>query len=620
MCGIAGFTGPRDDNLLRKMSDLISHRGPDGQGYYSDFEGVNLAHRRLSIVDIHDGYQPMWNEDNSVGIVFNGEIYNHQELRVELIDKGHQFKTDHSDTEVLIHGYEEWGENLLIKLNGMFAFCILDKNKKELFFARDRFGKKPLYYYYQQGRDFVFASELKALLAHPGVPQEKNILSIQKYYGYGFIPAPLSLYKNIYKLPGGSFMRLNLNTFKLKISQYWEFKIDTDFQLLKRGENDLADELRFLLTQAVKRRMIADVPIGIFLSGGLDSSSILACARKNTSSQDIRTYSIGFHEKSFDESYTAKKIANLFKSTHSEKILNVEDVMGQADYVLSKLDEPIGDSSILPTFILSKFAAESIKVALGGDGGDELFAGYAPFKALNFSSIYSKLMPKGANNLIMAAINRLPPSENYFSLDFKIKKTFSALSYPPSLWNPLWLSSLSVDEISEITEQKVELEDLYSEASNSWNDSNSTNFFDKTIEFYSRFYLQDNILTKVDRASMMNGLEVRAPFLDNDVVSFAQKLPLEFKYRFRNSKYLLKKAMQNILPDEILKKSKRGFALPMTKWLKTWEPSDNKASRLGKDFFNKKLLEHKKGKKDNRLFLWSWIALNAHLNLHHEIR
>jgi asparagine synthase (glutamine-hydrolysing) len=620
MCGIAGFTGPRDDNLLRKMSDLISHRGPDGQGCYSDFKGVNLAHRRLSIVDIYDGYQPMWNEDNSVGIVFNGEIYNHQELRVQLIDKGHQFKTDHSDTEVLIHGYEEWGENLLIKLNGMFSFCILDKNKKELFFARDRFGKKPLYYYYQQGRNFVFASELKAVLAHPGVPQEINTLSIQKYYGYGFIPTPLSLYKNIYKLPGGSFMKLNLNTFKLQISQYWEFKIDTDFQLLKRSENDLADELRFLLTQAVERRMIADVPVGIFLSGGLDSSSILACARKSTSSSDIRTYSIGFHEKSFDESYTAKKIANLFKSIHSENILDVQDVISQADHVLSKLDEPLGDSSILPTFLLSKFAAESIKVALGGDGGDELFAGYAPFKALNFSSMYSKLMPKGANNLVMAAINRLPVSENYFSLDFKIKKTFSALSYPPSLWNPLWLSSLSVEEISEITGQKVELEDLYSEANDSWNDSNSTNYFDKTIEFYSRFYLQDNILTKIDRASMMNGLEVRAPFLDNDVVSFAQKLPLEYKYRFRNSKYLLKKSMQNILPQEILKKPKKGFALPMTKWLKKWNIHESGASKASKDFFNKKLLEHKKGIRDNRLFLWSWIALNAHLNSHHEVR
>jgi asparagine synthase (glutamine-hydrolysing) len=612
MCGIAGFTGPKDDNLLRIMSDLISHRGPDGQGYYSDFEGINLAHRRLSIVDIHDGFQPMWNEDNSVGIVFNGEIYNHQELRVQLIDKGHQFKTDHSDTEVLIHGYEEWGENLLIKLNGMFSFCILDKNKKELFFARDRFGKKPLYYYYQQGRNFVFASELKAVLAHPGVPQEINTLSIQKYYGYGFIPAPLSLYKNIYKLPGGSFMKLNLNTFKLQISQYWEFKIDTDFQLLKRSENDLADELRFLLTQAVERRMIADVPVGIFLSGGLDSSSILACARKSTSSSDIRTYSIGFHEKSFDESYTAKKIANLFKSVHSENILDVEDVISQADHVLSKLDEPLGDSSILPTFLLSKFAAESIKVALGGDGGDELFAGYAPFKALNFSSMYSKLMPKGANNLVMAAINRLPVSENYFSLDFKIKKTFSALSYPPSLWNPMWLSSLSVEEISEITGQKVELEDLYSEANNSWNESNSTNYFDKTIEFYSRFYLQDNILTKVDRASMMNSLEVRAPFLDNDVVNFAQKLPLEYKYRFRNSKYLLKKSMQNILPQEILKKPKKGFALPMTKWLKTWEPYKINVLGSREDFFSEKLLEHKKGIRDNRLFLWNWIVMNAH--------
>jgi asparagine synthase (glutamine-hydrolysing) len=615
MCGIAGFTGPRDDDVLHKMNDLISHRGPDGEGYYTEFDGVSLAHRRLSIVDIQDGYQPMWNEDNTVGIVFNGEIYNHQELRLQLIDKGHQFKTDHSDTEVLIHGYEEWGDKLPIKLNGMFAFCILDKNKKELFFARDRFGEKPLYYYYQEGRGFVFASELKALLAHPGVPQEINVLSVQKYFGYGFIPAPFSLYKNIYKLPGGYFMRLNLDTSKLQISQYWKFSIETDYQLLRRDENDLADELRSLLIQAVKRRMIADVPVGIFLSGGLDSSSILACARKNNSSSDIRTYSIGFHEKTFDESHMAKKIASLFNSIHSEKILGVEDIMSQADYVLNKLDEPLGDSSILPTSILASFAAESIKVALGGDGGDELFAGYAPFKALNFSGMYSKLMPKGAKNMIMGAINSLPASENYFSLDFKLKKTFSALSSPPAFWNPIWLSSLSLDEISEITGQKVELEELYSEANKSWNSSNSENYFDQTLEFYTRFYLQDNILTKVDRASMISSLEVRAPFLDNDVVNFAQKLPLKFKYRFRNSKFLLKKAMQNILPDEILKKPKQGFALPMTKWLKTWEPNKNNVAGLSEDFFSKKLLAHKKGKKDNRLFLWNYIALNSHVNL-----
>ena len=554
----------------------------------------------------------MWNEDDSVGIVFNGEIYNHLDLRRELVQAGHHFKSDHSDTEVLIHGYEEWGEALLARLNGMFAFCIYDRPRKMLFFARDRFGKKPLYYS-QTVRGLVFASELKSLLVHPGVIPDIDPIGLQKYFAYGFIPAPYSLYRNVYKLPGGHYLAHDLATESTKICRYWQFEMTPDADFAKESEAGLAEELRSRITRAVQRRLVADVPVGVFLSGGIDSSTVLACATHGAAEGQIKTFSIGFHEKEFDESGQARDIARHFGADHSEEIMSVEAVRDLADHVLGMLDEPMADSSILPTFLLSRFARRSVTVALSGDGGDELFAGYAPFRALGMAKLYCALLPISARTHIRRAVNLLPASDGYLNLDFKLKRTLQGLEYPPSVWNPVWISPLRPDEIADLLGSPVDWEELYADAIAAWNSSASDDLIARTSEFYGRFYLQDGILTKVDRASMMVGLEVRAPFLDNEVVDFATRLPSSLKYRRGTTKYLLKRAMSGVLPHKLLIRPKRGFGIPLAKWLKTW-PVPTKGAAGCDGAFTKRMFDaHRNGKRDNRLFLWAWLVLAKHL-------
>lgn len=592
------------------MANQIQHRGPDGSGFYfCPDHFVHLGHRRLAIIDIENGQQPMWNSNQSIGVVFNGEIYNHRELRSELLKYGYVFKTDHSDTEVLIHGYDKWGAGLLQRLNGMFAFCIYDKHNKCLFLARDRFGKKPLYYTHIQDT-FIFASELKALCAHPDVVKNISKKSVQKYFGYGFIPAPLSLYENVFKLPAGHFLLFDISNKKMKISQYWSFSLKPDLRYLKISENVVAEELRELLSSAVKTRMIADVPIGVFLSGGIDSSTILACAAQLASIKAIKTFSIGFNEKQFDESDIAREIANIFNSQHAEKKFTIDAVPDVLNRVLDLLDEPIGDSSILPTYLLADFAKQSITVALSGDGGDEMFAGYAPFHALKWGQVYYKTLPQWLRVFISKQMNRLPASEGYLSLDFKLKRTLQGLRYPEKIWNPIWLSALLPDEIAELFNEPVEWDELYSEAISAWNNSMAGNIIDRTIEFYTKFYLPENVLTKVDRASMMVGLEVRSPFLDNHIADFAMRLPTKFKFRHGISKYILKKSMTGILPNSILTRRKKGFGIPLTGWLKSFELIDNKnLSAYNQKFVKYLWNEHKSAKRDNKLFLWNWHTL-----------
>jgi asparagine synthase (glutamine-hydrolysing) len=615
MCGITGYVGQVDNDLLKNMADQISHRGPDGDGYYIDpNNGVHLAHRRLSILDISGGAQPMLNQDSTLIIVFNGEIYNHLDLRFELASKGYQFKSINSDTEVLIHGYAEWGYRLVEKLNGMFAFCIYDKKNQQLFLARDRFGEKPLYFCNKSG-SFAFGSEITPLLIYDKTLDSINHIAIQKFFGYGFIPAPLTIYKNISKLPGGHYMFVDLKTQKLTIKKYWEFIINPDSRYFHRHEMEIADELQSLLIHSVKNRLVADVPVGIFLSGGIDSAVVLSCATRSLPKNTIHSYTIGFHEKQFDESHFAKDIANHLGSSHSEKIISIDEIKSIAQDVLGKFSDPIADSSILPTYILSKFASKSVKVALGGDGGDELFAGYAPFKALNAARIYSKLLPYQIQKVIRQQIEKLPVSHNYFSFDFKAKRFLRGVQYKQSLWNPIWLGPLLPSEISELMHEKVEPDELFSEAISAWDSSLCENIIDRTSEFYTRFYLQDDILAKVDRSSMLCGLEVRAPFLDKEVVNFAQRLPAQFKFKKNIGKYILRLAFKDSLPKDTLRRPKHGFAIPIGKWIKNWTIGSCAPLGFNQSFINQMKDEHNSDKSDNRLFLWSWITLKNCLKL-----
>lgn len=614
MCGIAGFVGQSNDAALGAMAQAMSRRGPDGSGFHRDpANGVFLAHRRLAILDLPGGWQPMWNEDETVCIIFNGEIYNHLELRDVLRQKGHVFRSDHSDTEVLVHGYEEWGEDLPLKLSGMFAFVIYDVPRKSLFLARDRFGKKPLYYTKLSGF-FAFASELSALRKHPATPSSIDLPALQKYFAYGYIPAPHSLYQNVYKLPGGYWLRYDITTERCESRQYWQFSIEPDDSLINRPEEELAEELLTHLRIAVKRRLISDVPLGFFLSGGIDSSTIVALAAQCMPTDLIQTYSIGFREPSFDESAFARQVAQHCRTTHHERVFGIDDAKNIAPIILAELDEPMGDSSILPTAMLSQFAREHVTVALGGDGGDELFAGYDPIRALAPALWYNRVVPEAMHRGMKKLADWLPGSERNMSLQFRLQRTLRGLSYPPCVWNPVWMSPLEPAEITDLLETPVNYETLYEDAISAWRNSKATSVLDRSLEFYTRFYLQDDILTKVDRAAMRVSLEVRAPFLDNDVAAFAAKLPARFKYYRGHTKHLLKTAASKLLPSNIVNRGKKGFGIPLTAWLKNWRrpPTPAFLPPHNDDWLAQAWRQHCGGSQDQRLFMWCWLTLSQH--------
>ena len=616
MCGIAGFAGAGTQADLRAMADAIRHRGPDGEGYHVDPNGrVHLAHRRLAIIDIAGGEQPMWNEDASVGVVFNGEIYNHLELRAMLVARGHTFRSDHSDTEVLVHGYEEWGEELPARLNGMFAFAVWDSRRGRLFLARDRFGKKPLYYCSQPGV-FAFASELTALQRHPSVPTDIDRRSLQKLLAYGFVPAPRSLYRGIKRLPGGCQLSVDVaRPGAATVRRYWPFEIEPPASMPTDPERVWGEELRALLSQAVRRRLMSDVPLGVFLSGGIDSSAVLAYASASLARGQVHTYSIGFREPSFDESGHARAVAAALGSTHHEEILGIERARELAPEVLGRLDEPFADPSLVPTYLLCRFARRDITVALGGDGGDELFAGYDPFKALNVARWYNAIVPAWMKGGIRRMADWLPVSDANMSLDFRIKRGLRGASLAPALWNPAWLGPLEAREVAELLGEPVAAEDLYSEAIEAWESARATHVVDRTLEFYTRFYLQDDILAKTDRASMMVSLEVRSPFLDQDVAEFARRIPHDYKFRHGQTKWLLKSALRGVLPDAVIDRRKKGFGIPAAKWLRDWSEAD--FARAGAVVRNPawvagRLAEHKAGSRDHRLALWCLLALGHH--------
>lgn len=613
MCGIVGFVGVGNRGDLAVMMEALAHRGPDGDGTHCEEDkGLFLGHRRLAIVDLEGGAQPMWNTDRSIGIIFNGEIYNHRELRRDLEERGYRFHTDHSDTEVLIHGYAEWGDELPIRLNGMFAFCIYDRMRKRLFLARDRFGEKPLHFA-RQGKLFAFASELTAITRHSHFTTRFKHRSLQKFLAYGFVPAPNSILEDCQKLPGGSALSFNIETGDLCTWRYWQFRLEPDQALLERPEQELAEELRGHLFEAVRRRMVADVPLGFFLSGGLDSGAVLAGATRLQPADRLKCFTIGFTEPSYDESKYAAQVAAAFGTRHEIEWLELGSARELTPFVLSRLDEPLGDASILPTYLLSRFTRRHVTVALSGDGGDELFAGYDPFAALAPAKLYRAFVPRPLHVLLRESVRRLPMSARNMSLGFKLKRTLTGLNYAPPLWNPVWLAPAEPGLIAHLFEEALTPEELYSEALEVWEAGGTPSLVDRTLEFYTNFYLQDDILTKVDRAAMMCSLESRAVFLDNDMVDFCRRLPQCYKLRGSKRKYLLKKALEGILPPDIIKRPKKGFGIPTATWLLSMpeQPPLVPLKGMHMDRVGQAWSEHRGGIADHRLLLWGWLSLQS---------
>lgn len=618
MCGICGFAGPGDATALAAMNGRLARRGPDGEGVYVDAPaGVFLAHRRLSIIDIAGGRQPMATQDGGLVVTYNGEIYNHVSLRRELTARGHRFASDHSDTEVLLHGWREWGEDLPRRLNGMWAFVLYDKPRGLLFCSRDRFGKKPFFYAARPGF-FAFASELTGLAAHPALAGlSVSRQALRKYFAYGFIPGPNALYEGTAKLPGGENLLVDLADLSVRRRTWWSFCLEPTGTVPAAPEKEWGGRLVELLDAAVSRRLMSDVPLGVFLSGGVDSSAITALAARHA--PDIAAFSIGFDDPCFDESAKARRAAAACRVSHHVTNLTLDAALGLMPEIIGRLDEPMGDASLVPTALLCRETRQKVTVALGGDGADELFAGYDPFRAIRAAEAYTRLVPKPVHRALALLAARLPVGHGYMHASFKANRFLGGLSHPPRLWNPVWLGPLGPDGISALFQEPVDPEDLYSEALDVFEACPSTDMVDKTMEFYTRLYLQDDILVKTDRAGMMHSLEVRAPFLDIELVDFARTIPHAWKYRRGTTKYILKKALEAVLPRDVIYRKKQGFGVPVGRWLASGALSMGSPSPLeaGLDagFIAGRIREHQACAADHRLFLWNlWVLRHGLAN------
>lgn len=620
MCGIAGWASldsnrpPMfgDEMLLQSMCDAIWHRGPDSEGLWLG-TGVALGMRRLSIIDLSTGDQPVWNEDKTVVVVMNGELYNYREIRQELLNKGHKFYGA-SDTEILPHLYEEYGEEMLDKINGMFCFALWDFTKQKLIIARDRFGEKPLYYGIFENK-LLFASEPKVLLQHPDVETNVNLDAIRQYLSFDYVPAPHSIYEGISKLPAGHI--LTLQNGELKTRRYWKLSFQKREKL---SFKDATEELGKLLADAVRMRLVSDVPLGILLSGGVDSSTVAAYATQ-FSTEKVKTFSIGFDEDSFDESKFAREVAEHLGTEHYEDRLSVDTAANLISEIGTWLDEPLSDGSLIPTFLLSRFVRKHVTVALGGDGGDEIFAGYPMYYGHKMARVYDSIPRFVRAGMIEPVVNSLPVSSKNLSFDYKAKRFVAASKYDVVTRHHSWFGSFSPDAQLDLLTESVKdfsAKDVYSDAKRLLEICDADDQIEQMQFLDMNFYMAEDILTKVDRASMAVSLEVRAPFLDPRVAEFAASLPINYKLNGSNGKYILKKAVEKLLPKTVVKRPKKGFGIPIAEWLKgKLNPlAHDLLSRdrlIRQDFFDyeyvEKLIdEHEKGIASHHKQLWTLLV------------
>ncbi|MBO4369120.1 MAG: asparagine synthase (glutamine-hydrolyzing) [Desulfovibrio sp.] len=605
MCGIAGFYGEGTLDALHTMTKALAHRGPDDEGFFSDGP-LHLGHRRLAILDVAYGKQPMCDPETGAVIVYNGEIYNHLEIRERLIQEGHHFVTSHSDTETALKAFLAWGTSAFALFNGMFAMAIYLPQKKELWLARDRFGEKPLFYTHN-AHGFAFASEITALTHWPFFDARIDTENLQRYFGWGYLPNGRTLHPHCYGLLPANWLCLDLQTMQKKSASYWTFTLTPEYGLLEKGESLLEEELRSLLVQAVKRRLLSDVPLGIFLSGGIDSSSILSAACRILDPHALSAFSIGFREKSFDESANAREVASYLGVKHELEFLTSDDLLASAADIVGRMSEPLGDASLIPTEHLAAFARKHVTVALSGDGGDELFAGYDPFQALKPASFYRALVPSFLHRLMRKSVGFIPASDRNMSLDFKIKRMLRGLSYPKAMQLPVWMSPLEPEELGLFFEKPLSAEEIYEDALALWDAHPGASDCEQALYFFTRFYLSDDILVKVDRACMMVSLESRAVFLDNDIVAFCERLPTCLKYHNGIRKYLLRKALAGWLPKRILDLPKKGFGIPLNLWLRSMDQPKALPS-MNASILPRIIEEHAKRVGDHRLFLWALHA------------
>ena len=621
ICGVAGGDPVQGRELVGRMCSAMAHRGPDDEGSVQlDGAGraqgalpVTLGMRRLSIIDLSGGHQPMANEDSTVWVVQNGEIFNHLELRSLLVAAGHRFATQ-SDTEVLVHGYEEWGESMVDRLNGQFAFCVLDRRSARLVLARDRMGIKPLHYAVDGSR-LVFASELKALLRDVSLRKGIDPVALDEYLAYEFVPSPRSIIRGISKLRPGHTLTWSLADPRAVVRRYWSPSLNVDGAARSANLDASCEELRAVLRESVRKELISDVPLGVFLSGGIDSSAVAAMMAQLGG--NVKTFSVGFAERSFDESSYARAVANHLGTDHHELTLSPSMLLGLLPRMPVLLDEPLGDASILPTYLLSAFTRQHVKVALGGDGGDELFAGYPTLQAHRLAGYYLRAPAAVRRGVVEPLVRRLPVSRDNLSFDFRAKRFVSGAGHPAAERHQRWMGSFAPEE--RVAVLAADVRDAVSDSIVS--EFESLDDLNQVLMLDMRLYLENDILVKLDRASMMASLEGRVPLLNNDFVAYATGLPLSLKLRGLRSKFLLRRALRGLLPEGILRRRKKGFGVPVAEWfrgpvkeqlLETLAPERLRREGLFDPSEVGRLVgDHLAGRADNRKQLWTLFAFQA---------
>ncbi len=605
MCGIAGIFDlrgrrPIDPGLLERMNQSQLHRGPDDGGVHIE-PGVGLGHRRLSIIDRAGGHQPLFNEDGSVAVVFNGEIYNFQEIANDLTRRGHRFRT-HCDTEVIVHSWEEWGEECVHKFRGMFAFAIWDRNEGSLFLARDRLGVKPLYYAELEDGHLLFSSELKAMFVHPRLSRSLDPYAVEEYFALGYVPDPRTILQQVKKLPPGFTLKAGRAKGVGSPRQYWDVSFQHD---RARSEDALAGELAERLAEAVRIRLMAEVPLGAFLSGGVDSSAVVAMMANEATGEPVNTCSISFGDPKFNESEFAQLVANRYRTNHSVERVDPND-FGLLDRLVGVYDEPYADSSAIPTYRVCELARKRVTVALSGDGGDENFAGYRRHRWHMYEQRVRELIPQALRGPLFGVAGRWYPKMDWAPQVLRAKTTLQALSRDGL---SAYLNSVSVMDdslregvFSAAFRKRLQgysaVEVFRAHAAN----AQASNALSAIQYIDLKTYLPGDILTKVDRASMAHALEVRVPMLDHELVEWAARVPPRLKLNGRQGKYILKRALEPFLPRRVLYREKMGFAVPLSRWFRGSLKEQVRESLLGDRL------------KDSGLFDVTWLRemLDSH--------
>ena len=625
MCGITGLFDANGKSeipraLLERMNQSLFHRGPDEGGLHLE-PGVGLGHRRLSIIDLSTGQQPLYNEDNSVVVVFNGEIYNFQELVPELQALGHIFRT-RSDTEVIVHAWEAWGDECVQRFRGMFAFALWDRNRETLFLARDRLGVKPLYYARLPGGQWIFGSELKALLVHPKLPREIDPLAVEDYFAYGYVPEPRTIFKGVFKLAPGCMLTLKRGQTAAPPVEYWDVPFKLSAPLT---EAEASEELIRRLRESVKIRLISEVPLGAFLSGGVDSSAVVAMMA-GLSAEPVVTCSIAFGDAAFNEAAYAQTVAERYRTQHHVEQVDPDDV-SLVDRLAMVYDEPYADSSAIPTYRVCELARKTVTVALSGDGGDENFGGYRRYRWHINEERLRSLLPLQLRRPVFGLLGQLYPKADWAPQVFRAKSTFEALArnsveayfHGVSILHDSMRSKLFSARFRSELQGYAAVEVLKRHAARAPSDHPLS-----LIQYLDlKTYLVGDINTKVDRASMAHALEVREPLMDHPLVEWLSSIPPEFKLRNGEGKYLLKKSLESYLPREILYRRKMGFAVPLTKWFRGPLRQSMRDAVLGPvladtGWFNESYLrqlvdDHQSGVRDYSAPLWTLMMFESFL-------